>query len=199
MVQELANSEPKPVIFVPYRQEGWDNMALVVESSSNPVPAVRAAVQGLDQDLPLTDIFRLDQAVEHQIWFLRLFGEVFLGFALIALLMASVGIYAVMAHATVGRTCEIGVRMALAASTRSILGLVMGRGLWQIAAGVGLGLAGGIPAARIMSSLPIGVSPSDPTVFFIVASVLASIGIFACWLPARRAAALDPVKAIRYE
>jgi ABC-type antimicrobial peptide transport system permease subunit len=89
--------------------------------------------------------------------------------------------------------------MALGASTRSILALVMARGLWQIAAGVVLGLAAGIPVTRIMASLPIGVSPSDPTVFFTVASVLAAVGVFACWIPARRAAALDPVKAIRYE
>jgi putative ABC transport system permease protein len=199
MVQEVAGNDPKPLFFVPFRQEGWNNMALIVESSTNPVPSVRTVVQGLDQDLPLTDIYRLDQAVDHEIWFLRLFGEVFFGFALIALLMASVGIYAVMAHAAAGRTREIGVRMALGASTRSILALVMARGLWQIAAGVVLGLAAGIPVTRIMASLPIGVSPSDPTVFFTVASVLAAVGVFACWIPARRAAALDPVKAIRYE
>ncbi len=199
MVQELAENDPKPLFFVPFRQEGWNNMALVIQSSTNPVSSVRSAVQGLDQDLPLTDIYRLDQAVDHEIWFLRLFGEVFFGFALIALLMASVGIYAVMAHAAAGRTREIGVRMALGASTRNILALVMARGLWQITAGVALGLAAGIPVTRIMASLPIGVSPSDPTVFFAVASVLAAVGIFACWIPARRAATLDPVKAIRYE
>jgi putative ABC transport system permease protein len=199
MVQELVSNDAKPPFFVPYRQEGWDSMALVVESSTNPVPSVRTVVQSLDQDMPLTDIFRLDQAVEHEIWFLRLFGEVFFGFALVGLLMASVGIYAVMAHATAGRTREIGVRMALGASVRNILALVMVRGLWQVAAGVALGLAAGIPVARLMASLPIGISPTDPAVFFTVASVLASVGIFACWLPARRAAALDPVKAIRYE
>jgi putative ABC transport system permease protein len=199
MVQELVGNDPAPLFFVPYRQEGWSGMAVVVESTTNPIPSVRIAVQGLDQDLPLVEIFRLDEAVEHDIWFLRLFGEVFLGFALIALLMASVGIYAVMAHAAAGRTREIGVRMALGASARNILVLVMTRGLWQIAAGVALGLAAGVPVARIMASLPLGISPSDPAVFLTVAAVLASVGIFACWLPARRAAALDPVRAIRYE
>jgi putative ABC transport system permease protein len=199
IVQELNENDPKPVFFVPYRQEGWTNMALVLESSANPIPSVRTVVQGLDQDLPLTEIFRFDQAMERQMWFLWLFGEIFFGFAFIALLMASVGIYAVMAHAAAGRTREIGVRIALGASTRHILGLIMTRGLWQIAAGVALGLAAGIPVARIMASLPIGVSPSNPAVFLSVASVLALVGVFACWLPARRAAALDPVKAIRYE
>jgi ABC-type antimicrobial peptide transport system permease subunit len=123
----------------------------------------------------------------------------FTGFALIALLMASVGLYAVIAHATGSRTQEIGVRMALGANTRNIMMLVMKRGLWQILAGLALGLGAAFPVARIMASLPIGVSPSDPTVFVVVASVLVAVGLFACWLPARKAASLDPVKAIRVE
>lgn len=199
MVQEIQTNDPDPAVLVPYRQEGWDNMALVVASSSDPIPAVRTAVQALDQDLPLTDIYRFDQAVQHQIWFLRLFGEVFFGFALVALLMASVGIYAVMAHAVAGRTREIGVRMALGASARHILVLIMTRGLWQICAGVALGLTAGVPVARFMASMPIGIQHSGPSLFLLVASVLGAIGILACWLPARRAARLDPVKAIRCE
>jgi ABC-type antimicrobial peptide transport system permease subunit len=156
-------------------------------------------VQAIDQDLPLTGIYRLDQAVEHEIWFLRLFSEIFFGFALVGLIMASIGVYAAISHAAAGRTREIGVRMALGANTRNILGLIMTRGLWQIAAGVVLGVAAGIPVARLMTSLPLGVSATNPGVFLTVASVLASIGVLACWIPARRAARLDPVKAIRYE
>jgi ABC-type antimicrobial peptide transport system permease subunit len=165
----------------------------------DPTSAVRAAVQNLDQDLPLRDVSMLTEAIEHQEWFLQLFTKLFLGFALIALLMASVGLYAVIAHATGSRTQEIGVRMALGANAHNIMMLVMKRGLWQIVAGLALGLGAAYPAARLMASLPIGVSPSDPAVFLVVATVLAAVGLFACWLPARRAAALDPVKAIRYE
>ena len=91
------------------------------------------------------------------------------------------------------------MRMALGANARNIMMLVMKRGLWQIAAGLALGLGAAYPVTRLMSSLPIGVSASDPTIFLVVATVLAAVGMFACWLPARRAAALDPVKAIRYE
>lgn len=199
IVQELDEKSPNPLLFVPFRQEGWNGMALLIRSGGNPIPAVRAAVQDLDQNLPLRDVYTLPQAIQHQQWYLHLFSKLFAGFALIALLMAAVGIYAVLAQATNSRTQEIGIRMALGANGRNILSLVMRRGFWQIAAGLALGLVAAWPAARLMASLPLGVSPSDPLVFAIVASVLAIVGLFACWLPARKAAALDPVKAIRYE
>ncbi len=199
IIQELNDKSPKPLMFVPFQQEGWNGMALLVRSNGNPISAVRAAVQNLDQDLPLRDVYTLPQAIQHQRWFLHLFSKIFSGFALIALLMAAVGIYAVLTQATTNRTQEIGVRMALGANAHNIVTLVMRRGLWQIAAGLGLGLAAALPGARLMASLPIGVSPSDPVVLVIVASLLAIIGLLACWIPARRAAALDPVKAIRYE
>jgi len=91
------------------------------------------------------------------------------------------------------------VRMALGANARNIVTLVMARGLWQIGAGLLLGMAAALPAMRLMAGLHISVSPSNPAVFLIVAALLTVVGLFACWLPARRAAALDPVKAIRYE
>jgi predicted permease len=199
VVQELNESDPKPLLFVPYRQEGWDNMALVVESATDPVQSMRMAVEGLDQELPLGDPYRLNKAIEQEVWFLKLFGKLFSGFALIAMLMASVGIYAVIAHATGRRTQEIGVRIALGATMRNILMLVMRRGLWQISCGVAFGLGAALPLAHLMASLPIGVSRSDPTILLIVARTLALVGVFACWLPARHAAGLGPEKAIRYE
>jgi predicted permease len=199
IVQQLDEKDPRPLLFVPYRQEGWNGMALVVQSSGNPTSAVRAAVQDLDQNLPLRDVYMLPQAIQHQQWYLHLFSKLFTGFALIALLMASVGIYAVLAQATSSRTQEIGVRIALGASARNIVALVMKRGLWQIVAGLALGLAAAYPVGRLMASMPIGAPSFDPVLLTIVSTLLASVGLFACWLPARRAAALDPVKAIRYE
>lgn len=199
LVQDLNEKDPRPLLFVPFRQEGWNGMALVVESAVDPAAAVRTAVQNLDQELPLREVSMLTRAVEQREWFLQVITRVFLGFALIALLMASVGLYAVIAHATASRTQEIGVRMALGASTPSIMLLVMKRGLWQITAGLALGLGAAFPVTRLMTSLPIGVSPTDPAVFVVVAFVLATVGMVACWLPARKAAALDPVEAIRYE
>ncbi|HTA87177.1 MAG TPA: ABC transporter permease [Silvibacterium sp.] len=199
IVQEMNENSPKPLMFIPLRQEGWNGMALLIRSSNDPIAAVRAAVHNLDQGLPLRDVYTLPQAIQHQEWSLHLFSEIFSGFALIALLMAAVGIYAVLAQATSSRTQEIGVRMALGANASNIVALVMRRGLWQIAAGLGLGLAAALPAVRLMASLPLGVSPSEPIVFALVASLLAIVGLLACWIPARRAATLDPVKAIRYE
>ncbi|HZU10178.1 MAG TPA: ABC transporter permease [Pseudacidobacterium sp.] len=199
LVQQLDDVHPKPLLFLPYREKGWSSMALMVRSNTNPINAVRAAVQGLDQDLPLREVYTFPKALDHQLWYLHLFSKLFAGFALIALLMASVGIYAVIAHATNARTQEIGVRMALGANARNILMLVMRRGLWQITAGLTLGMAAAVPAARLIGSLPIGITPSDPLLFAIVALLLAVVCLFACWLPAHKAAALDPVKAIRYE
>lgn len=199
LVQDLTEQNPKPLLFVPIQQEDWGGISLVVESTVNPSRAVRAAVEGLDQNLPLRDLYILNQAVEHQTWYLHLFSKIFMGFAGIALLMAAVGIYAVLAQATSRRTQEIGVRIALGASLGNIMLLVMRRGFWQIGLGLALGLAAALPAARLMASLPIGVSPTDPYVFAGVAVVLGAVGVFACWLPARRASRLDPVQAIRYE
>ena len=202
IVQRPDQAAPDPLLFLPYRQEGYDSMALLFRSTANPASAasaVRAVVQSMDQDLPLFDVRTLAEAVERQQWYLRLFGALFLIFALIALVMAAVGIYAVIAQATGSRTREIGVRMALGATARNILGLVLRRGVKQLFAGLLLGLAAAFPASRLMSVLPFRISPSDPRVFITVSLLLTAVGLFACWLPARRAAALNPVEAIRYE
>jgi putative ABC transport system permease protein len=199
MVQELQENDHKPLFFLPYRQLGWDNMALVVESAADPLQAMRKTVQSLDGELPLNQPSRLKDAIAEQLWFLRVFGEVFLAFALVAMLMASVGIYAVIAHATGSRTREIGVRIALGATMQNILLLVMRRGLWQITCGLAIGLAAAFPLSHLMPSITNGSLRSDPFVIFQVALTLAAVGVFACWLPARRATGLDPVRAIRYE
>ncbi len=199
MVQQFQTNDPPPLLFIPYRQVGLNHMELIVESSGDPLPMMRKTVQSLDPELPVSNSLRLNVAWERQIWFLRVFGKIFMGFALIAMLMASVGLYAIMAHATSSRTQEIGVRIAMGATIRNILGLIMKRGLWQIGAGLVLGIGVAWPLARVITSMPIGVPHSDPLLLLAVSAMLAVVGVFACWLPARRAAALDPVKAIRYE
>ncbi len=200
-IAQSIESSSDPLLFLPYRQDSYGSVALVMRSPRplTAAPAFRAAVQGLDQDLPLSALKTMTAVIEHQVWFLRLFGTIFLVFAGIALLMASVGIYAVIAQATGSRTQEIGVRMALGATPRSIAGLVLKRGVWQLLLGLGLGAAVGVPAAGMLGKLRFLDAPADPRMFAAVATVLCTVGLFACWLPARRAAALDPVSAIRNE
>ncbi len=204
IVQDGQEKDAPPLVFVPYRQEPWGWMALLLRTSSDPAALaapVRAAVQSIDQDLALFEISTLPVALERSHWFLRVFGTLFFTFAMIGLLMASVGIYAVVAQSTVRRTREIGIRMALGSTAGGIIRLVLARGLVQLVLGLALGLGGAIGATRLLSKtgMLFQVSPNDPLVFGGITVLLVTIGVFACWLPARRAAALHPVKALRHE
>ena len=204
LLQSPQNADAHPLVFLPHRQEGWSGMALLVRTRAEVAPStlarpVQSLVQALDQDLPVFDVSTLPEALGKQRWGLVVFGTLFFSFACIGLLIASVGIYAVVAQGASRRTREIGIRMALGATANSILGIILFRGVKQLGAGLILGLAGALAATRLMKDVLIRVSPQDPVVFVAVASLLISIGLFACWLPARRAAALHPVQALREE
>ena len=179
-------------------------MALLLRTTSDPAALaapVRSAVQAIEADLPLFEVRSLPAALDKQRWFLSVFGSLFLVFALTGLLMASVGIYAVVAQSTVRRTREIGIRVALGATSRGIIKLVLSRGLLQLGIGLVIGLAGAFASTQLMGKVVflINVSPHDPLVFVAITLLLTAIGVFACWLPARRAAALHPVSALRHE
>jgi len=161
--------------------------------------AVRATLQTLDQDLPLSEVRTLAGAIERNRWFLVVFGTLFSVFGFIGLLMAAVGIYAVIAQSTGNRTQEIGVRMALGATSGNILRLILSRGMLQLTMGLGFGLIAAIPAVKMLAAVGLRISPTDPLLFVVIVGMLIAVGVFACWLPARRAAGLDPVTAIRHE
>ena len=199
MVQEMVEDQPKPIVFVPYKFMQTRDMVLMVDAEGDPLAEMRKAVAAVDSEMPLSEPFRLDAAVQRQVWFLRVFGRIFGGFAVIAMLMAAVGLYSVIAHATSSRTQEIGVRIAMGARVNDILLLVMRRGLLQVAVGLLVGLGAAFALARAMAGLPLGGTQPMWMIFPVVAGILAVVGVFACWLPARRAAGLDPVKAIRCE
>lgn len=177
-------------------------MAVVLRSTGNPstlAAPLRAVVREIDPDRGLANVRTLEEGAYQQGWYLRVFGSMFLIFAAAALLLASIGIYAVVAQTTARRTQEIGLRMALGATSPSIQRLVVQRGLKQLAVGTVLGLAIALALMRLMGELLYGVSPHDPTVFGSVVAIIACVGLAACWLPARRAAGLDPLKALRHD
>jgi putative ABC transport system permease protein len=177
-------------------------MTIVLRSSGgNPAALaapLRAAMRQIDPDRALANVLTLEEAAYRDGWYLRVFGSMFLVFAGGALLLASIGIYAVVAQTTARRTQEIGVRLAMGATSPSIQRLVVGRGLKQLIGGTVLGLAIALAVTRLMGELLYGVSPTDPIVFGSVIGVIALVGSAACWLPARRAARLDPLKALRH-
>jgi predicted permease len=204
IVQDPQNPDTPPLVYISFRQEPWGWAAVLLRSAGDPAalaPLVRAAVQDIDQELPLFEVQTLPAAIEHQRWFLKTFGSLFLSFALIGLLMASVGIYAVVAQATSRRTREIGIRMALGATAPGIIRMVLARGLQQLAIGIGLGLAGAVMATQLLVKIGFlfQVSPHDPIVFVGITALLVAIGLFACWLPAIRASRIAPTEALRTE
>jgi predicted permease len=204
LVQDPRERDAPPLVFISCRQEAWGWTTLIVRTAAEPsviAPQVRAVVQRLDPDLPLFQAQALPSALERQTWFVRVFGTLFLVFAATGLLMAAVGIYAVVAQATARRTREIGVRMALGASTSDVARLVLARGVAQLALGVALGLVGAFGGTHLMSGagLLLRTSPNDPAVFASITAVLLVVGLLACWLPARRAARIHPTEALRAE
>ena len=204
IVQETQASDAPPLVYISTRQEPRGGMSLILRTSSDPTSLagpVRVAAQKLDQDLPLVGVSTLAAALRHQQWFLSIFGTLFLIFAAAGLVMASVGIYAVVAHVTARRSREIGIRMALGASASGVERLVLSRGLAQLVIGLLFGLGGGVVAMKLLAAtgLLYQASPADPFVLAGISVLLVSVGGFACWLPARRAANVDPMVALRCE
>jgi len=198
-VQRSGESQPEVVIFVPYRQEDPTALMMMVRTTGDGArlgPALRTGVQTVDPELPLYEVETLASLVYRAHWPYRVFGSAFAIFGLAALLMAGVGLYAVMAQATVRRTREIGIRMALGATPARILRTVMTRGIVQMATGLVLGLGLALMVTGAMQALLFGIAPNDPVVFASVGTLLVTVGLVATWLPAWRAARVAPVQAL---
>jgi putative ABC transport system permease protein len=189
-----------PGFYAPFAQDPSDFMGVALRSTIEPealISAVRNVVKQLYPAQPIRNFKTMEQRIYERISPKRIMTVVMGVFAGIALLLAGVGLYAVMAYAVAQRTHEIGVRLALGAPTNSILQLILGQGLKLTLAGMTLGMAGALALSRFMSSLLYGVNATDAITFILVSVMLAGAALMACWLPARRATRVDPMITLR--
>jgi putative ABC transport system permease protein len=202
VINDDLNDKREPGVYLPFAQYPSRQMSLVIRvpgADTQIVPAVRNELAALDSRLPLSGVKTMTQLVyerrspkEMMMWMLVIFG-------VMALLMAAVGTYAVIAYAVTQRTHEIGVRMALGARSIDILTLVLRRGLALALLGIGLGLVGAFALTRALGQLLFAVSATDPLTFVGISLLLAVVALLACYIPARRAAKVDPLVALRHE
>ncbi|MBX3280240.1 MAG: ABC transporter permease [Acidobacteria bacterium] len=175
---------------------------LIVRTAGNPgdsLAAVRAAVEALDKNLPLYDVKTMRQHLGLALWPARLAGGALGVFGLLALLLATAGLYGVMSNAVAGRRREIGVRMALGADAAAVLRLVLQQGMKLVMVGLSMGLAAALALTHLLKSLLFGISATDPLTFTGIALLLTCTALLACWIPARRATKVDPLVALRCE
>ena len=191
-----------PAAYPPIAQVPMTTATLLVRTTAEPerlVPALREAVWSLDPDLALSGIEPLDRTLSDTLARPR-FTTVLLGvFAVLAVLLASIGIHGLLGYAVVQRTRELGIRLALGAPRRRLLGEVVGHGVALALIGVGLGLAGALAFTRLLQGLLFGVGPTDPVIFAVTPLILAGVALLASCLPARRATRVDPMIALRSE
>ena len=194
--------EVREQIYVPYAQEPFGTMGIVIRAKGNPAGVlkdVEQQVHALNPEIAVRDLGLMDSYVEDARAPMR-FNLILIGiFGGVALVLASIGLYGVMAYSVTQRWHELGVRMALGAAPRDVLGLVLSQGVRLIAVGAGVGLLASLAMTRVLSNLLFGVSATDPLTFASVALVLVAVALAACYIPARRASRVDPLVALRYE
>ncbi len=196
------NEEVRPAVYVPFAQDYRANMALHVRSAGEPaalVAAVRREVQALDANLPLYNIKTLEEQKSSSLYTSRLAATLLTLFGLLALGLASVGLYGVMAYAVARRTREIGIRLALGAQGSDVLRQVLGEGMTLVAVGLALGMGAAVVATRLVRGFLYEVTASDPLTFSVIAGLLLVVAWLACFIPARRATKVDPLLALRCE
>ncbi|HVG29684.1 MAG TPA: ABC transporter permease [Pyrinomonadaceae bacterium] len=196
------DAEPKPTMYVSSRQSPWHTMVLAVRGKADPsslAAAVRREVAAVDPDQPVSDVQTFEQVFTRAVAPQRFNSTLLAAFAALAMILAAVGIYGVIAYTVSQRAHEMGVRIALGARTADILRLVVGQAMSLTLAGVGLGLVASLALTRTMRGLLFEVSANDPAVFASVSLLLGAVALAASVVPARRATKVDPVIALRYE
>ena len=187
-------------IYVPHAQDSqWNFMGLVIRTAGDPAAfatTLRREVQALDKDQPVYNVRTMDNVVANSLGTRRVSMQLFAVFAIAALLLAAIGIYGVMAYSVTQRTQEIGIRMALGAQKSDVLALVIRQGMTLTLIGVVVGLGGAFVLTRLIANLLFGVAATDAGTFVWIPVLLVSVSFFACYIPARRAARLDPIKTL---
>jgi putative ABC transport system permease protein len=201
-VRQRSEDERAAAVFQPHAQNSVQTLTLVIKTSGDPAALaapVRKLLQARDPDLPFYDSRTFAEHVGQSLWEPRIYTSLMGAYSFIALVIAAVGIYGVMAFRVAQRTQEIGIRMALGAPQSAVVRMVVGQGMRLTVLGLGLGLAAAFGITRLMASMLFGVDPNDPPTFFGVAFILAASALLACWLPAHRASRVDPMTALRHE
>jgi putative ABC transport system permease protein len=194
------DQQNKPEMYAPFAQRPWPFMRIVARTKSDPsllVTAIREAVRSTDKDQPIDKVTTMSSVVSKSIGERRFYMQLLAMFAALAFILASVGVYGVVSYSIAQRTREIGIRVALGAQSRDVLGLVLKEALRLTALGVGLGLAGAFAATRVLRSLLFEVKPTDPATFICLSLLLALVAVLASYIPARRATKVDPLVALR--
>ena len=194
--------DPDPIAYLPFRLDPRGFMNLIVRSSGDPnpmTPILREEVRAIDADLPLFGIRTMDAQLAQARWPFRIFGTMFAIFAIIALVLSAVGLYAVTAYAVSQRTQEIGVRMALGAQGNEVAWLFLRRSMIQLAIGLTLGVAGAFGVGTLFQQTQLLVQnrAGDPLTIGGIVVLLAIVASIACFVPAKRATKLDPLIALR--
>ncbi len=195
----LADS---PHCYSPHLQQPWPFLAIAVRSQTDQaalLASVRQAVRKIDPNLPLVQPLTMEDRMERVLATRRLTLALFSLFAVVALSLAAIGLYGVMSYGVAQRTHELGIRIALGATSRDALKSVIGQGMKLVALGLALGLGVALIGSRLMSHLLFGVSARDPLTFVVIAFLLTLVALLACWIPARRATKVDPMVALRNE
>jgi predicted permease len=197
----LRDAAP-PTMYLPIGQRQWPTMAVEVRTAADPtsfIASVREAVRRIDPTLPLMNVTTQAEAIEGRLAQERLFAQAYALFGVLALALASIGLFGLMSYSVARRTNEIGVRMALGAKRSDVVSMVMQESMAMVAAGIAIGLAATLAAGRLVASLLFGLTATDPGTVLLAILVMLAVSAVAGYLPARRAARLDPMVALRCE